>query len=65
MAEEQKPQGHYPNASDHEKNWYLARIEPETSRLLQDASSWLQKIATILYSANAGGAVAILAYIEA
>lgn len=55
--------GNYAAACKDERDWYLARIEPETSRHMTNETSQAHMVITLLAGANAGGAVAVLAYI--
>lgn len=55
--------GYYPTASREEQDWYRAQIEPATSRWMQNEVSQAHMVVTLIAGANAGGAVAILAYI--
>lgn len=54
--------GYFPSAQKDERDWYVARIEPEASRLMQNEVSQAHLIITLLSGANAGGAIAVLAY---
>lgn len=63
MTENQKHPGYFPDAEMAEREWYLAKIEPQSDRLLQNEITSSHAVLTILTGANAGGAVAVLAYI--
>ncbi len=56
--------GHFPTASPEEREWYMAQIEPVTNRWMQNEVSQAHMVVTLISGANAGGAVAILAYIS-
>lgn len=58
-----KTPGHFPTASETERNFYLSLIEPVTNRWMQNEVSQAHMVITMVSGANAGGAVAILAYI--
>lgn len=55
--------GYYPTAGREEQDWYRAQIEPSTSLWMQNEVSQAHMVVTLIAGANAGGAVAILAYI--
>lgn len=56
--------GHFPTASPEEREWYMAQIEPVSNRWMQNEASQAHMVVTLISGANAGGAVAILAYIS-
>lgn len=64
MTENQKRPGYFPDVEMAEREWYLAKIEPQSDRLLQNEITSTHAVLTILAGANAGGAVAVLAYIS-
>lgn len=56
--------GYWTKADKEEREWYLSRIEPEDSRLLQNETTAAQAMTSMLFGVNAGGAVAMLAYVS-
>lgn len=64
MAGETNNEDYFPTAGLEAKKWYLGRIEPESDRLLQNEVSSGQMVISLLAGANAGGSVAMLAYIS-
>ncbi|MDP1605137.1 MAG: hypothetical protein Q8L93_00570 [Rhodocyclaceae bacterium] len=63
MGSENKTGGSFLSAGCDERDWYLARIDLETNRLMQNVASQAHTAITLVSGANAGGAVALLAYI--
>lgn len=64
MANEKNDDDYFHTAGPEAKKWYLGRIEPQSDRLLQNEVSSGQMVISLLAGANAGGSVAMLAYIS-
>lgn len=64
VAENEGSGGLWTKADKDEREWYLSKLEAETSRLLQSESTAAHAITNMLFGVNAGGAVAMLAYVS-
>jgi hypothetical protein len=64
MAQDEGSGGLWTKAGKDEREWYLSKIEAESSRLLQNESSAAHAMTNMLFGVNAGGAVAMLAYVS-
>jgi hypothetical protein len=64
MAENAGSGGFWTKADKDEREWYLSKIEAESSRQSQNESSAARAVTNMLFGVNAGGAVAMLAYVS-
>lgn len=64
MAGNEGSGGFWTKADKDEREWYLSKLEAETTRLLQSESTAAHAIVNMLFGVNAGGAVAMLAYVS-
>lgn len=64
MAGNEGSGGNWTKADKEEREWYLSKLEAETARLLQSETSAAHAITNMLFGVNAGGAVAMLAYVS-